>query len=430
MAYIEDLLDQASTEPVAIKVFSSIATRTPSTIPGILQILRDDLDPAKFRFTEEEVGVWYTPADEVYLDPLVKKAVGKEDAFDAEVRAAIAEKRKASNISRKLTKEESVLMKARMNVETQVRNRMSSIIQMLRRDLAIIEQIRLPSCLSDFIGFLKPLYNTSFEEVRKSVGDAYLNLGVLAQYKDAGHMQKIGQLALAIFANEDVTKQVQEVLFGYHFQCSTSGVEIGSFLWTLPLLRFAITSYSVDEAPELVSLALEVYTLVRPILFHRDFPMQDVLSDVLYVASNYPAMMEKIRDTLSILCGSPQFGSAGRAQMIAAVWKQDKAIRRLALDILDRVSNDRESGLRTFLLCCMFDEDVVVRSKSKGIWEQQEWAVEATYIQDLGPLLGNTQASRKHSRFINPICRQQGRVGASFLGSGDRPVCCHFSCFN
>lgn len=135
----------------ALNALTTLAFIAPQHyLPAVMQQVTKDLDPTSLDFVGAfELGVWGTPAGELFVDVLNDKkevALNKnsktyaQDKWDQEVRESIA-KKKAAQSGGSLSKQEQQLVNAQTKKEEAVREQLTKVQQMLQRGLQLIRAL-------------------------------------------------------------------------------------------------------------------------------------------------------------------------------------------------------------------------------------------------------------------------------------------------
>ncbi|KAJ2785811.1 translational activator of GCN4, partial [Coemansia interrupta] len=351
----------------------------------VLSLAHDLIDPSQLQaVSDEDLGVWRTPAGELYADPLASKAAaagqasknvrGKtsDDVWAEELRQELARKK---NEARKLTREEQDLVDRQHAAEASTRARVerarTGLVRGLRLARAVVEGSRAVGglCMLQLVRLVveramlgggRAAQRLAGSEVRAAVEA----MGTCAEGLEPGLRMPLamGLLRVRGFAEEVPAGWTQEsvedlasrVYFRLRVTCEAQPLPAAAFNFVLPFMQATAEAggwgrrvrRGVEEHDEYAQMdhAAEQLTMVVDLLgFHAHFggdaamPRKEMVDVLVYLMASQPTLLTACRGSLVRLAEEMEGADTAleRDALLAGLLQPDSAVRSACLAALD-----------------------------------------------------------------------------------------------
>ncbi|MCO5555788.1 hypothetical protein L7F22_009333 [Adiantum nelumboides] len=345
--------------------------------------------------TPQDLGIWQTPPDSLYVDVLSQKDKSKTsaskgsamDKWDAEMREAIAKKKgnTASTSNKVLTKEQQSAVNTQKQIEREVRQRVIETQTRLRNALAIVVSLvearthAIDDKMVELVSMLLAFFNSpparqlalseaerAFDSLSTCCGERMDEYGGLIKYAILRTIDP--SLVPAQHSEESMKELTLRILYRLRFLCEQAPLDLASISFVEPFISKTILSNGLDLAAddedgtlEQVQLALDFIT------FHgeacRDAPLR-TLGDAIKINA------------------SPQEIS----RLLHHILADEVYVRTGALQALQPLDlTDFEFCSELWLTC--HDEDEENARLANKAWEENGLDIPIEYASSLLPML-------------------------------------------
>ncbi|KIJ63493.1 hypothetical protein HYDPIDRAFT_175892 [Hydnomerulius pinastri MD-312] len=307
---------------------STLAFVCPEVVlPRIMDQLRVDIDGTAINgLTEDDFGIWETPEGTTYVDVLSnqKKEEGPKKGKDAniakweaEVRQSLANKKSAASAA--LSKQDQALVKAQLEKEAVIRQRVVSLRANLLRGLAFIKSVVAVNP-EELKGYISPiaelLLGGALGQASRLVGpsafETFIDLARCCSARLDTLRKWVGVAILRSVEVPSVPEELQaeplislvvRVLYRLRTLSEQAPFDAATFSYAFPLLARVLRKGGLDFAEE--EEALEQIALVLDVIkFHRNefsdvkFPRKSAMEHVLHVIRHQPRLSKEASSVL------------------------------------------------------------------------------------------------------------------------------------
>jgi hypothetical protein len=398
---------------------STLVLIAPEDISGLLmEDIFDsiDLDEVK-RLSQDDVGIWKTPSDRLYIDVLAKKDTktnfdkNRKDAsleqWDAELRASIAKKKAAE--TKTLTKEEKAAVDAQMVEEQKVRARVTQIQTKLIDSLTtIISMVQAGSTkaiedkVTPIISLLLGLAAIPQASLlaRKEMNEAlrWLSTCCSDRLSDFVFLIRVAllrsidaDLVDENFLGEPLNDLTLRLLYRLRLLCDHNALDLATVSFVQPLIStiiaqggLGVSNDDPDAATEQVQLALEFITFHGAACRDVRFPRAFFIDDLVKIVSTQTQLAKDAVAALRSL-GESMKANATQAEitrLLEHTLADEVYVRAGALQALQPLDlTDIDFCVPLWLAC--HDEDEENRRLAMKAWEENGLDVPVDYVRDL-----------------------------------------------
>ncbi|EIN06629.1 ARM repeat-containing protein [Punctularia strigosozonata HHB-11173 SS5] len=416
--------------------YRAVATLTfvapEDVLPRMVEQLRADVDGRAINsLTETDLGIWRTSPGTTYVDVLTnkngdvveKKGKDRDIAkWEAEVRKSVANK-KAPGATPILTKQQQALVKAQLDKEAEIRQKVEGLKTNLERGLRIISSLVFAR-VEEIKAYVTPISSILLENafdigptvVGSKVFDTYLELAQCCSHRLDSVSRWIGVATLRLhevkgvpedYQIEPLSSLVLRVLYRFHSLSSQTSFDAATFCYMAPLLSQVMMKGGIavnedDDPLEQIVLCLDIIRYHCADLADITFPRYEVMRALIHVIQQQPRLG---KDASSVLVdvGQAIHGTAVAYEtnlLLATTLAQEAYLRHSALLTLQPFDlTDLEWSPELWV--AVHDEDEQNARLAQHLWEDNGLDVPETFL----PPLLNYLADHEHESVRSSAAR-------------------------
>ncbi|KAI0077211.1 ARM repeat-containing protein [Panus rudis PR-1116 ss-1] len=392
-------------------------------IPRIVERISADLDPTDVNaLTDTDMGIWSTPEGTTFIDVLAnkkkdepeKKGKGAKDAqWEAEVRQALANKKKAAGAP-VLSKQDAALVQAQLEKEAGIRKRVNLLKARLERGLNLVHALvdaRVDELRVHLSHVIEVMLTGVFGKAVSLVGsrpfEVYLDLSNTCSERLDTFRKWIGVATLRSleaqgipeeFQVEPINSLILRVLHRFRSLSEQAPFDSATYSYASPLLGQVMIKAGVgaadgEESLEQVLLALQIVRFHCSEFADTTFPRKRTLSDLLHVIRQLPKLGKEASSALVDL-GQAIYSNVQRDEidvLLKGILTQEVYVRTSCLQALQPFDlTDLDWSPELWI--AYHDEDEQNARLAQHLWEDNGLDVPQSFLQDLLPYLEHENA--------------------------------------
>ncbi|KAI0944136.1 hypothetical protein AcV7_002042 [Taiwanofungus camphoratus] len=400
-------LQQASYRAVTTLTFVA----PEAVLPKFIEQIRADVDPREIEsLNDTDLGIWETPEGKTYIDVLSSKKVnepekkgkGYKDAqWEAEVRRSIANKK--GQTSTTLSKQDLVMVRAQLEKESLIRQRVSVVKSKLDRGLNLVHSLvsaqveEFHSCLSSIVDlFLRGAFGKGITLSGHAVFERYLELANACTGRLEAFRMWIGVATLRSlgvdgvpedFQLEPLNSLVLRVLYRLRSLSEQTPFDAATFNYASPLLNQVLLKGGIapaeeDEPLEQITLAVDIIKFHGAEFVDPMFPRVKTIEGLLHVIKNQPKLTKDASSTLIDL-GQAMQSTAKRdeiAVVLRGTLQQEAHVRNSCLQCLQPFDlTDLDWSPELWI--ANHDDDEQNARLARHLWEDNGLDVPENFVQ-------------------------------------------------
>ncbi|QLQ79607.1 hypothetical protein HG537_0C02540 [Torulaspora globosa] len=421
-----------------VRAFAYTSFINPKVIaPLVSNCIQSDLRPDELsKHGEEDFLIWAGKEGEMVFDVLDKnfqQSISKNSKdYETLKWEASIRKKQVTKQSKKLTKEEQILVNEQLNKESSIRQELSKIslritrsiklIQELLKDAELVDngcEIWYPVAVSKLLALtIEPKTN---KLIQNSAQEAFLNLASLTSKRLGSMRLFVGIAILRVnqvvnleerFLEEPLFELLSRVLFRVKFVSGQNPLDSLSLTYLLPLLinvleegkRVAIKNadkpvsrtefVEEDKQEEHLLLAMEILSAHAEAFEDSSIPRRPILQ-VLLSLLNLPSKSKSAKDCLNALCQSISVSPTQEdvQVLLSSLLSPSDFVRSTILQVIDN-----EFELEPILECsaeifiCKFDSDDSNRTVADFIWDFSKFSISKELLNTLLTFFGQADS--------------------------------------
>lgn len=431
-------LAQSAYGQCVVRAFAYTSFINPEVIaPLITNCIESDLRSDELsKHGEDDFLIWAGKEGEMVfdiLDKTLQQNINKNSKeYETLKWEASIRKKQVTRQSKKLTKEEQMLVNEQLNKESSIRQELSRISLRLTRSIRLIQQllkdaelvdngseIWYPVAVSKLLALaMEPKTNKLIEN---SARDAFLDLASLISKRLGSTRLFVGIAILRVnhvpdleerFLKEPLFELLSRVLFRVKFVSGQNPLDSLTLTYLLPLLinvleegkRVAIKNadkpvlktefVEEDKQEEHLLLAMEILSAHAEAFEDSSIPRKPILQ-VLLSLLNLPSKSKSAKDCLNALCQSISVSPTQEdvQVLLSSLLSPSDFVRSTILQVIDN-----EFELEPILECsaeifiCKFDSEDSNRTVANFIWDFSNFSVSKELLNNLLNFFGQADS--------------------------------------
>ncbi|PWN35796.1 ARM repeat-containing protein [Meira miltonrushii] len=423
LASAKQSLNMPQLRQAALDALSTLVLIAPQDVSAVLMDdIRTGLGLKEVdALTPQDLGIWQTPPDSLFVDVLSQKDKSNVsaskgsamDKWDAEMREAIAKKKGNAAASNKaLTKEQQSAVNTQKQIEREVRQRVIETQTRLRNALAIVVSLvearthaiddKMVELVSMLLAFFKspPARQLALNEAHRAFDSLSTCCG--ERMDEYGGLIKFAilrtidpSLVPAQHSEESMKDLALRILYRLRFLCEQAPLDLASISFVEPFISKVILSNGLDLAAddedgtlEQVQLALDFITFHGEACRDSRFPRLAFIDDLAHIVANNTQLAKDAVSALRTLGDAIKINASPQeiSRLLHHILAEEVYVRTGALQALQPLDlTDFEFCSELWLTC--HDEDEENARLANKAWEENGLDIPMEYASSMLPML-------------------------------------------